>query len=81
MKENMMKKCLLFILVGLLILMLSVSSFVGYYDSDGKEVIMNNLEIGMSMGLVLVSSYDDDGVVFMLKFLGLMLGVYGFYVY
>lgn len=81
MKENMMKKCLLFILVGLLILMLSVSSFVGYYDSDGKEVIMNNLEIGMSMGLVVVSSYDDDGVVFMLNLLGLILGIYGFYVY
>ena len=76
-----MKKRLLSTLAGSLTLMLSASSFAGHHDSDGKEVIMNNLETGMSMGSVVVSSYDDDGVVFTPKLSGLTPGAHGFHVH
>ena len=76
-----MKKRLLSTLAGSLTLMLSASSFAGHHDSDGKEVIMNNLETGMSMGSVVVSSYDDDGVVFTPNLSGLTPGIHGFHVH
>lgn len=76
-----MKKRLLSTLAGSLTLMLSASSFAGHHDSDGKEVIMNNLETGMSMGSVMVSSYDDDGVVFTPNLSGLTSGIHGFHVH
>jgi len=76
-----MKKRLLSTLAGSLTLVLSASSFAGHHDSDGKEVIMNNLETGMSMGSVMVSSYDDDGVVFTPNLSGLTPGIHGFHVH
>ena len=76
-----MKKRLLSTLAGSLTLVLSASSFAGHHDSDGKEVIMNNLETGMSMGSVMVSSYDDDGVVFTPNLSGFTPGIHGFHVH
>ena len=76
-----MKKRLKFTLAGSMSLLLSAGCFAGHHQKDGKEVMMKNLETGKSIGSVMVSSYDDDGVVFTPSLSGLTPGVHGFHVH
>ena len=76
-----MKKRLQFTLAGSISLLLSAGCIAGHHNDDGKEVMMKNLETGNSIGSVMVSSYDDDGVVFTPKLSGLTPGVHGFHVH
>lgn len=75
-----MKKRLLTTLAGSISLVLSAGSFAGHHE-EGKEVMMKNLETGNAIGTVMVSSHDDDGVVFTPKLSGLTPGVHGFHVH
>lgn len=76
-----MKKCKIIVMVGVVLLVFSLVSFVVYYDDDYISVVMKDLKIESSMGIVKVSDYDDDGVVFIFNFKGLISGIYGFYIY
>ena len=75
-----MKKRLLTTLAGSISLVLSAGSFAGHHE-EGKEVMMKNLETGHSIGTVMVSSHDDDGVIFTPKLSGLTPGAHGFHVH
>lgn len=75
-----MKKRLLTTLAGSISLVLSAGSFASHHE-EGKEVMMKNLETGNAIGTVMVSSHDDDGVVFTPKLSGLTPGVHGFHVH
>ena len=76
-----MKKRLLSTLAGSISLIVSAGSFAAHHQEDGKDVVMNDLKTGKSIGTVMVSSYDDDGVVFTPKLSGLTPGVHGFHVH
>lgn len=76
-----MKKLTLTAMVGAVSLALSASSFAGHHEDEGKKIMMNNLKTGEAIGSVMVSSYDDDGVVFTPKLSGLTPGIHGFHVH
>ncbi|WP_288389676.1 superoxide dismutase [Cu-Zn] SodC [uncultured Alteromonas sp.] len=76
-----MKKLTLTAMVGAVSLALSASSFAGHHEDEGKKIMMNNLKTGEAIGSVMVSSYDDDGVVFTPKLSGLTPGIHGFHIH
>lgn len=73
-----MNKHLLTSLVGSISLTISAVSFA---SEDGLAVTMNDLKSGQSMGTIMVSSYDDDGVVFKPNLTGLTPGLHGFHIH
>lgn len=73
-----MNKHLLPALVGSISLALSAASFAG---DQGKTVTMNDLKNGESIGNIIVSDYDDDGVVFTPNLTGLTPGIHGFHIH
>jgi Cu-Zn family superoxide dismutase len=76
-----MKKLTLTAMVGAISLALSTSSFAAHHEDEGKKVVMSNLKTGDEIGSVMVSSYDDDGVVFTPKLSGLTPGIHGFHIH
>ena len=73
-----MNKHLLSALVGSITLALSAAS---YADDHEKTVTMNDLKTGKSIGTIVVSDYDDDGVVFSPNLTDLTPGIHGFHVH
>ena len=73
-----MNKYLLSTLFGSISLALSATS---YADDHAKTVTMNDLKTGQSIGSIIISEYDDDGVVFTPNLTGLTSGIHGFHIH
>lgn len=73
-----MNKHLLSALVGSISLTLGAAS---YASDHGKTITMNDLKTGESIGTIIVSNYDDDGVVFTPNLTGLTPGIHGFHIH
>lgn len=76
--EDIMNKFFLPALIGSISLALSAAS---YGDDKGTTVPMNDLQSGLSIGSILVSDYDDDGVVFTPNLTSLTPGIHGFHIH
>lgn len=73
-----MKKLSIPALVGCISLAFGAAS---YASDSSKTITMNNLQTGESIGTIVVSDYDDDGVVFTPNLKGLTPGIHGFHVH
>lgn len=73
-----MSKYLLTALVGSISLALSTAS---YANDHSETVTMNDLKTGKSIGNIIVSEFDDDGVVFTPNLTGLTFGIHGFHIH
>ncbi|GAC16549.1 superoxide dismutase family protein [Aliiglaciecola lipolytica] len=73
-----MKNQLIALLAGSISLALSATSLAG---ETGKTVTINDLKSGQSIGTIVVSNYDDDGVVFAPNLTGLTPGIHGFHIH
>lgn len=73
-----MNKYLVTAFLGSISLALSAASFA---NDKGQTVTMNDLQSGQSIGSILVSDYDDDGVVFTPNLSGLTPGIHGFHIH
>lgn len=52
-----------------------------FSTGKGKTVIMNDLQSKKSIGRIVVTDYDDDGVVFTPDLKGLTPGIHGFHIH
>lgn len=73
-----MKKNILSVVVGSLSIALSAAAYANDHE---KTVTINALKTDKSIGTIIVSDYDDDGVVFTPNLSGLTPGIHGFHIH